>query len=160
MVVWKPIEDFPGYEVSSDGQVRHGAKIKKTEPDRKGYRRVKLWRDGKASNRFVAPLVARAFIGLCPPGQTVRHRDGVNTNNVATNLQYGTRSENELDKREHGTAPQGENHPAAKLTQLQVDAIRARYKPYSRVDGIAAIAREYSLWPNTVWKIVHWKRWK
>lgn len=160
MVVWKPIEDFPGYEVSSDGQVRHGAKIKKTEPDRKGYRRVKLWRDGKGHNRFVAPLVARAFIGPCPAGQTVRHRDGVNDNNVATNLRYGTRSENELDKREHGTAPQGENHPAAKLTRAQVDAIRARYKPYSRVDGIAEIAREHGMSNFTVWKIVHGKLWK
>jgi hypothetical protein len=160
MVVWKPIEDFPGYEVSSDGQVRHGAKIKKTEPDRKGYRRVKLWRDGKGCNRFVAPLVARAFIGPCPPGQMVRHRDGVNDSNVATNLQYGTRSENELDKREHGTAPQGENHPAAKLTRAQVEAIRARYVKNSHKDGGAAIARDYGVSWTLISYIMSGKLWK
>lgn len=160
MVEWKPIEEFPGYEVSSNGDVRRGAHIKEVRFDRKGYRKVSLSRDGKSHTRLISRLVAAAFIGPRPAGQVVRHRDGQNGHDVATNLRYGTPSENELDKREHGTAPIGENHPAAKLTREQVAAIRARYRKNSHKDGCAAIARDYGVTGTLIHYIVIGKLWK
>jgi DNA invertase Pin-like site-specific DNA recombinase len=40
------------------------------------------------------------------------------------NVIWGTASENQLDRRRHGTSPQGENHPKAIVTEEQVRDIR------------------------------------
>lgn len=48
-------------------------------------------------------LVANSFLGPRPAGLDTLHIDGDKTNNAVTNLRYGTRSENELDKVRHGT---------------------------------------------------------
>lgn len=106
---WKPIADFPGYEVSDDGRVRRGGLVKKPRVDRKGYLLVTLWRDHKPHTRQISRLVAQAFIGPRPDGQVVRHCNGDKADNAKGNLVYGTPTENEHDKRAHGTAPIGEN---------------------------------------------------
>jgi hypothetical protein len=49
------------------------------------------------------PSVAEAFHGPRPVGLEVRHLDGDSLNNAASNLRYGTRTENLLDAVEHGT---------------------------------------------------------
>lgn len=128
MVEWKEITGFPGYEVSNNGQVRRGTSIKAQFADRKGYLSVRLWMHGKSHTRFVARLVAAAFIGERPEGMVVCHINGIKDDNHVENLKYGTPTENEHDKRRHGTAPIGERHPAAKLTEDKVLTIRARYR--------------------------------
>ncbi|MDX3713446.1 HNH endonuclease signature motif containing protein [Streptomyces europaeiscabiei] len=50
-------------------------------------------------------IVAAAFLGPRPDGHDVRHLDGNPLNSALSNLSYGTRSENELDKARHGTNP-------------------------------------------------------
>lgn len=124
-VQWRPIGGFEGYyEVSSDGQVRSAMRRKgskggvlKAGTTKAGYKLVSLWRDGRGLSCNVHRLVAAAFLGPCPPGMEVRHMDGDPANNVATNLRYGTSSENNLDITRHGrnywlnkrSCPQG--HP-------------------------------------------------
>lgn len=71
--------------------------------DRDGYVMVDLWRNGRARRRKVHIVVAEAFLGLRPTGHEVRHLDGIPAHPCLTNLTYGTRSENGLDKRRHGT---------------------------------------------------------
>lgn len=58
---------------------------------------------GRGHSRTVHSLVAAAFIGPCPQGQEVRHKDGTRTNNTADNLEYGTRTDNLRDAIRHGT---------------------------------------------------------
>lgn len=109
-VQWRPIGGFEGYyEVSSDGQVRSAMRRKgskggvlKAGTTKAGYKLVSLWRDGRGLSCNVHRLVAAAFLGPCPPGMEVRHMDGDPANNVATNLRYGTSSENNLDIVRHG----------------------------------------------------------
>jgi phage FluMu protein Com len=48
-------------------------------------------------------LVARAFLGPRPDGMEIRHLDGDYQNCTASNLLYGTKSENALDAVQHGT---------------------------------------------------------
>lgn len=109
---WAPAPGFEGhYLVSSDGRVRSlkrrahdGSPIYVNwKFDRDGYAAVDLWRDAKATRRRVHVLVAAAFLGPRPDGQEVRHMDGNRSNPALANLAYGTRSENNHDKREHGT---------------------------------------------------------
>ena len=56
-----------------------------------------------SGTRTVHSLVAEAFIGACPDNQEVRHKDGDRTNPHASNLEYGTRTENIYDAVAHGT---------------------------------------------------------
>ena len=65
-----------------------------------GYPTVRL--TGKKT-RTVHSLVADAFIGLCPTGMEVRHRDGDRTNPALSNLLYGTPTQNREDQYRHGT---------------------------------------------------------
>jgi hypothetical protein len=156
---WKYVEGFPNYLVSDLGRV-NGPRGDLTQcVDRKGYRSVSLTANGRRVKRAVQRLVAEAFIGPRPDGCVVRHRDGDNTHNAATNLRYGTPAENEADKREHGTTLLGERHPAAKLNEEQVRAIRARCVLGSIKDGASAIARELGVSHELVIKISRRQLW-
>jgi hypothetical protein len=98
------------YEVSDQGLVwsnyrwqgRRGHLLK-TPVDNRGYQQLNLCRGGVMTHKLVHMLVATAFHGPCPPGQECRHLDGNRTHNVATNLAWGTPSENNHDRVRHGT---------------------------------------------------------
>ena len=156
---WKPITDFPGYEVSYLGLVRGPLKSLTLRPDRKGYLFANMRRGGLVHKRTVSRLVAEAFVGPCPAGQQVRHKNGIKSDDHFSNLEYGTQADNEHDKRRHGTAPIGVNHPCAKLNESQVSMIRTRYIPYHPTHGASAIGREFGLSQNTISKIVNRKLW-
>jgi HNH endonuclease/NUMOD4 motif len=112
---WLPIAGYENfYEVSDLGRVRslrrktgsgwRGGRVLKGRPHPKsGHLQVQLSVANVAKHKYVHVLVARAFIGECPPGQEVRHLDGNPGNNAVENLTYGTRSENNLDAVRHGT---------------------------------------------------------
>ncbi|AVI85643.1 MULTISPECIES: NUMOD4 domain-containing protein [Pseudomonas syringae group] len=157
--VWRDIDDWPGYEVSDQGRVRRGARLKAPDPDRKGYLRVKLWKNGKSKNRLIHGLVAAAFIGPRPAGCICRHADGDNQNNCYVNLSYGTPTENEADKIAHGTAISGERHPAAKLTREQVMAIRKRYKPKCKINGKRALAKQFNICESQIYRVITGQHW-
>ena len=100
--IWKSVIGFEGlYEVSNLSRVRrvgaaHGAKrgrVLKDQPNR-GYRSVQLWKNDKPKTCLVHVLVAEAFIGPKPDGHEVNHDDGKKTNNIGTNLEWMTRSQN------------------------------------------------------------------
>ncbi|SHJ58468.1 NUMOD4 motif-containing protein [Nocardiopsis flavescens] len=108
---WRAVVGFPGYEVSSLGNVRSWSRYKRGEllklrPGTTGYPHVTLWRDGRCHRPKVHRLVALAFIGPRPDGQQVRHLDGDRLNNAADNLAYGTPSQNVRDSVRHGTHPE------------------------------------------------------
>ena len=100
MVGWEGL-----YEVSSLGRVRtlprHGKPgriLKLQQAKRGGYPAVSMSRNSIGRTFKVHVLVAAAFLGPKPDGLEVLHADDDKNNNVATNLRYGTRSEN-LDDR-------------------------------------------------------------
>lgn len=67
------------------------------------YLSVALSEGGKRTTKQVHRLVAEAWIGPCPNGQEVCHGEGGQLDNSVSNLRYGTRSDNGLDKRRDGT---------------------------------------------------------
>jgi hypothetical protein len=112
MEEWRPVVGFETfYEVSSSGHVRslRTGGVIATWGSR--YPVVKLFvtGNGKPTYRYIHQLVAEAFLGPRPLGESVRHLDDVKADNQAQNLAYGTRSENELDKTRNGL-----NHNANK----------------------------------------------
>jgi hypothetical protein len=90
------------YEVSSMGEVRlkiktsikSAGEVLKQSIDTNGYPILSLKRlDGGKVTTKIHILVAEAFLGEAN-GLQVNHKDGIKTNNEATNLEYVTCSEN------------------------------------------------------------------
>ncbi len=137
---WRPIPDWPYYEVSSLGRVRS---LDKTVPNPGGGHRLRrgqllkfLWhKHGYAKVTLyghdtkqitVNVLVCLAFHG---PKPTPKHEaahwpDRDPANNRADNLRWATHQENEDDKIPHGTRPKGKTHVLCQLNEEQVKEIR------------------------------------
>ena len=131
---WRDIEGCEdSYQVSDQGRVRsltreitssrNGKKFTKILKGRVlkqavsfGYPYVNLRRDGKQWVIRTRRLVAQAFIGECPDGCEVNHKDGDKSNNHVENLEYTTHAENVRHASENGL------HGA--LSKEQVQAIR------------------------------------
>lgn len=164
---WRVVPGFECYEVSERGHVRRRAtfgrgstgRLLKLRCNRFGYVTAKLYREGRPHDVFVHRLVVWAFIGPKPsPFHEVAHADGNKQNNHRTNLRWATKSENCLQKREHGAIPdiRGEKHPGAKLTEEIVHQLRRR-----RREGafFREIAEEFGIPKLTVWDAVSRKTW-
>ena len=106
---WRPIPGFPAYQVSDLGRVsstKYGdVRILRGTVGGNGYRSVQLYPDGaRPVQRTVHSLVAEVFHGPKPSEHhEVRHLNGNRLDCRATNLQWGTRSENMQDAVSHGT---------------------------------------------------------
>lgn len=116
---WRPIPDWP-YEVSSLGRVRsverevvysdgrryrYPSVVLRPQTVAHGYQAVYLGVNRRRRSRRIHQLVALAWHGEPPPGQQVRHKNGVAADNRPENLQYGTPMQNTLDSIRHGTHP-------------------------------------------------------
>ena len=89
---WKPIENYPEYEVSTMGRVRNilTGHILKPYDDGRGYLRVKLHR----ANLRVHILVAKSFIPNPENKPEVNHKKGKKNDPRASQLEWVTPSEN------------------------------------------------------------------
>lgn len=159
MAEWRDIVCYEGrYQVSDEGQVRSliSDKVLKAHPDRRGYLGVSLYSGGRNTRKRkpIHVLVAESFVGPRPESLDVCHIDGDKTNNHATNLRYGTRSENIMDAVRHGTHHQGSKSHCKRGHQLGIRAERregcracarasstVRYQAYlaDRIDEVADI---------------------
>ena len=94
--VWKPIDGFKNYEISSFGRVKNVKFNRFIFPHlRKGYERIGLVNnDGKKVNCAINRLVAQAFINPSIKDLEVDHIDRVRTNNHVSNLRCVNRKEN------------------------------------------------------------------
>ncbi len=159
---WSAIPGFGGfYEVSNEGQVRRVLHLPlKPARDKRNYERVIL-SNGKNDRRRwqVHRVVALVFIGECPPGYVVNHKDGNPANNHVSNLEYVTQHENILDSWRRGRRPahMGMKTHFAKLSDTDVIRIRRLRK-----DGMtyAEIAAQFNTKPANVWHICVGNTWK
>ena len=140
---WKPVIGYEGlYSVSSLGRVRSEARVvdsgqgwsqriagrimKLRCPSPGYYWLVTLSSAGKQKSYTVHSLVARAFLGLQPPGHHILHGPAGSKCNALHNISYGTVSKNNGEDRvRDGTDIRGEQHNQAKLTAADVRFIRA-----------------------------------
>lgn len=112
---WRPVVGYEGsYEVSDCGRVRGvtrrdaqgrmwPGRVLKQKTHRFGHVMVDLCRGAARQRHFVHVLVLEAFDRPRPEGLLGLHNDGDPTNNHATNLRWGTQSDNQYDAVRHGT---------------------------------------------------------
>lgn len=93
-----PIPDFPNYEVSADGVVRHRETHRvQRQYLNEGYLYVRVAVGGKSKLERAHRLVARAFLPNSEPARTqVNHKNGNKADNRAQNLEWVTPTENAL----------------------------------------------------------------
>lgn len=164
---WKPVVGFEEfYEVSSLGRVRrarhaqyrHGSspgRHLKREIPKNGYPTVHLCANYRKKTARVHRLVCEAFHGPSL-GREVRHKDGVRTNAKASNLRWGTSSENREDARRHGTLAVGEVHGH---TVFGEQAARQIYKRVWSGAALATLAKEFHVSIGTISNIKLGKTW-
>jgi hypothetical protein len=158
---WLPVPGWEGeYEVSDHGRLRRPIRYLTHSSAAGGYRRIALYRRNKGHFFLVHQLVMRAFVGPCPPGHEIDHRDEDKTNNRLPNLEYVTRTVNirrSWLRRQPGII-RGERKHNAKLTGPHVVAIRARWVQ----GGVTyhSLGREYGVAPAVIRNVVLRVTWR
>ena len=103
---WKTIIGFSNYEVSDNGNIRNKITkyVLKSRLSKSGYYQVSLKSDetGKFINQYIHRLVAFYFLDNPENKREVNHKDGNKINNVITNLEWVTSSENQKHRHSIG----------------------------------------------------------
>lgn len=149
------IPGFPGYRVTASGDV-FGPRGWVLAPviDEDGHRRVRLSTPEGKRTIGVSVAVLLAWVGDQPDGMVAVHNDGDPGNNHISNLRWATKSDSMAA---FGAAHSGEANPSAKLTQDDVEAIRAEY---ARGEvSQRHLATQYGVAPSAVWNVIHGRTW-
>ena len=173
--LWLPVVGFEGlYEVSNlarvkslDRYVRHprgGSKFIKGQlliPSgcgwKRRYRFITLRREGIKKAFYVHRLVLEAFVGPCPEGMEALHGPAGYEDCSLSNLSWGTKKANMLDKHRDGTTLHGSRNHQAKLTTEQVLDIRDRCASGQLQKEVAAL---YNLNTKYIGQLVRRESWK
>lgn len=154
--IWKPIEDYPFYEVSNLGRVRsldrmvqgrgflkevfQAGRILKLARCSNGYLAVNL--GGGARRELVHRLVAIAFV----PGDqslTVNHKDLVRSNNAATNLEWLSYSDNHRHSYASNTRKQHAAIRPVTVGGIRYETVHAAAKALGVVHGSVSSAAKH-----------------
>lgn len=169
--IWRPIPDFPDYEVSNLGRVKsldrfinqkcnskalRKGKVLKQHKNRDGYLVVPLTKNNKSKNFLVHRLVAKTFIINPQNMREINHIDGNKENNNVNNLCWCTRSENIKHAYMTGLEQPkcGTEHPGAMFTTEDIQRIRSSYIPRNREFGARALSRKYGVHRTTIERIL------
>ena len=113
---WYEIPGYSKHLANRKGEIF----TKKTENFTKGgragrYLKVSVYADGQdnATLCYVHDLVCRAFHGSPKKDQVVLHKDNDRNNNKASNLSWGSQSENIKQVYDDGLRPSKESYPAS-----------------------------------------------
>ena len=186
MEIWKDIEGYEGcYQVSNEGNLRSldrvvkgKNKINKTLKGRSlkstvtayGYKAVVFRKNGKKENFRTHRLVAQSFLNNVEKKPLINHIDGDKTNNVVSNLEWCTDSENmkhafatglkEPSNPNKNGLTQGSKHHNSKLVEKEVMFIRKNAKKSGGKFYNVELARGFNVSKVSIGLIVDGKTWK
>ena len=176
--IWKPVVGWPEYQISNQGNIRRaipeyvpswrkGKSSAKKRPagsllkpfdNGKGYLRVGLSHNGKATSVDLHILICRAFCDppLSPAHTFVAHWDGNPRNNAPHNLRWATPKENQEDMVRHGRSLRGSKQPGSRLKETQIAEIRRLGD--SGVQ-IRPLARQFGVDRRTIGRVLRRETW-
>jgi hypothetical protein len=156
------IDRFPQYDFFAEGYVvsRVNRTPKVLKPIKMGqYVGLQILRsDGHTEKAYLHRLICEAFHGPCPDGMECRHLDGNRKNNSASNLSWGTKLENEADRKSHGNTAAGEANPMAKLTRKRVEEMK-KYRAVTG-DSYRIIGNKFGVSTMTAYRAVTGQSWR
>lgn len=157
---WRDVPGFEGvYQVSNLGRVKsikyRRGRIVRQWTQSSGYAYVGLGAGDEARSYRVHRVVMLAFVGPCPDGQEVSHKNHNRTDNRLSNLEYVTHSQNM--RRSWARLSRGERHPSAKLTAFKVRRIRELMAEEGTT--AKALARRFGVSPAAISQIRRRKTW-
>lgn len=165
MEIWKPVEEYPMYEVSNTGFVRsidrlitnqkqgkgpvvrfRKGQILSPSADKNGYKGLTLCDNGKRYYKAkVHRLVAQAFIPNPENKPEVNHINGIKDDNRFENLEWSTHSENHIHARNVLNVLTGKNHWNYKRSpDDEVEFELKRYLSFGLTD-VSQLARIYKM---------------
>lgn len=173
--LWKPIEGFPGYEISNMGLIKSLKRIIERNngkslplPERllkptihkDGYHLIHLRRENKTCPKLISIIVIQHF-GKPKPStkHECNHKDGDKSNNWDNNLEWMTPQENVQHAHATGLIQiKGENHPGSKLTEKEVKKIRSLYATgkYTYIK----ISKIFGISPINIGNIIRNETWR
>jgi len=168
VVIAKDVPNYEGlYMVLSDGRVwSHISRNYLTQhTDKKGYKGVRLYKDGEWKQFKVHRVVLSAFIPQPKGKDQINHIDGKKDNNCLNNLEWVTGKENMRHAINTGLekGKKGEEHNMAKLTESDVLNIRKLYSsgvtPTGKRITQKYLANMYGVRQATIWGIVNRVNW-
>ena len=158
MEIWVDVENYEGlYKVSNMGNILSLRRNKLVIGDinNAGYRRVILYKEKKRERFFVHRLVAKYFCPNYKEENVVNHLDGDKQNNKASNLEWCSRSENDIHAYNLGLRGANNSKRVAKynLETLEIIAI---------YDSIVEASRENQIWASAISEVCNgkYKQWK
>lgn len=159
-VEFRDIPGFSDYHAGGDGSIWSCRGRKINADGSKRWKRLRgypskvdgrlafmlIGDDGKPKPAQCAVFIALAFHGPCPNGMECCHNDGNCQNNIPSNLRWDTRTNNMVDRIQHGT----------QATKLNEDAVRE----IRRIRGPQrALAAKYGVNLGLINRILKNKRW-
>ncbi len=121
------INGFEDYLIFPAGKIFSLKRKKYLKPriNPKGYYRVDLCKSGKRYTKFIARLIAQAFIPNPDNKPEVNHKNSIKSDNRIENLEWCTHSENIIHAYSVGFKnAKGSDNGRSKLNELQVRVIR------------------------------------
>lgn len=161
--IWKDVAGYEGlYQVSNLGNVKslsyrntNKPKLLKKIKLSIGYETVSLAKDKVSKVFYIHRLVANAFIKNNNDLPTVNHIDGIKTNNIISNLEWMSFSDN--NKHAHSTGlnivKKGEEHHKSKLKKVDVMFI------FNSKLSLRVLAKKYNVSKTSIQDIKNGKNW-
>lgn len=171
---WKPIPGYEGYyEASNKGRIRslermiksnYGSvrawpeRIMSQTPQSAGYLICTLSKRGESSQHLIHKLVTSAFLGECPDGYVIHHRNHNRQDNRVKNLEFQEASSHGAMHALEIVSAKGSANAHSKLTEEDVIRIRELYSTGNVLQR--QLARQYEVDDSVISRVITRQAWR
>lgn len=152
---WKEHKDFPDYAVSSEGRIYSFKGMSLMNPSKSkkdGLLSLRLKEAGESKKFMLSRLVAELFMTNPENKKMISYKDGNSENCSVSNLEWVSHKELMQKAVTSGAYHHfGENSPRAKLTDEDVEYIRANYKKGDKQFNAIKLAERFGVSSGTIY---------